>query len=341
MIRPLDAWVLARLLAGETVNGELETVSDAFRPIAYHLVALSLVDRGPAWDAFQAGRNDREAITIAVANSDPLGPAPEANADPDGDGEGDARAEGWEPNYLGTLPPAEPFPLDVLPETARKLAKVAAKSIACPADYPAVTILGAASGIIGRSASLRIKSGYFASALLWVALVGGPSSGVKAAYSKHRREEVQPVPAELVETLRAWLDGKGREEPVFGNLTKHTNLLIQPDLEVAGIPYVDGNGLFAEFHAIRHSYVTALAICDAPVKIVQSLARHSTPSLTLAVYSHVGLNDQPRAMCALPSLPGPGKGSDRRESEPIRDDFAHHLPTGGGGTGRLLADSLI
>ena len=58
----------------------------------------------------------------------------------------------------------------------------------------------------------------------------------------------------------------------------------------------------ADFHALRHSFITALAMSKAPVKVIQSLARHSTPTLTLGVYAHVGLFDQ---TAALDALPGP------------------------------------
>ena len=67
------------------------------------------------------------------------------------------------------------------PIPARDLAEAAAESIGCPVDFPAVAILAAASGIIGRSASLLIKPGYFESASLYVALVGSPSSGKSPA----------------------------------------------------------------------------------------------------------------------------------------------------------------
>ena len=93
----------------------------------------------------------------------------------------DEAADEWGPIRIGSLPPAEPFPLDVLPAPARRLAEAAAESIACPVDYPAVAILAAASGIIGRSASLLVKPGYFASASLYAALVGSPSSGKSPA----------------------------------------------------------------------------------------------------------------------------------------------------------------
>src|SRR5947209_5804458 len=73
--------------------------------------------------------------------------------------------------------PGRTVPLDVLPGPARDLAEAAARSIGCPVDFPAVATLAAASGTIGRSASLLVKPGYFASASLYVALVGSPSSG--------------------------------------------------------------------------------------------------------------------------------------------------------------------
>ncbi len=168
-----DAWVLARLLSDQPVNGELPAMSEALRPIAERLAATALNVRQGVWDGFLAGQPDANAIIEALSNvrPDQAAPAP-----------GDAVADdGWGPIRLGNLPPAEPFPLDVLPLSARYLAVAAAESIACPVDFPAVAILAAASGIIGQSASLLIKPGYFASASLYVALVGSPSSGKSPA----------------------------------------------------------------------------------------------------------------------------------------------------------------
>ena len=129
-----------------------------------------------------------------------------------------------------------------------------------------------------------------------------PTVNVAAGYSKRGRDDVQPIRRDLAEALRPWLSSKAPGRPAFGNLSRHTNLLIQADLERAGIEYCDASGRFADFHALRHSYITALAMSRAPVKVIQSLARHSTPSLTLGTYSHVGLYDQ---TAALEALPGP------------------------------------
>jgi hypothetical protein len=51
------------------------------------------------------------------------------------------------------------------------------------------------------------------------------------------------------------------------------------------------------------SYITSLAMSTAPVKVVQSLARHSTP--TLGLYAHVHLFDQTSALDALPGQARP------------------------------------
>ncbi len=128
-----------------------------------------------------------------------------------------------------------------------------------------------------------------------------PTITVKAAYSKRRRDDVQPIQPELADALRPWLAARAPGKPLFGKLTKHTANLLKHDLEAAGIPYETASGT-ADFYCLRHSYVTALAMSNAPVKVVQSLARHSTPSLTFGIYAHVGLHDQAPALDALPDL---------------------------------------
>jgi len=132
-----------------------------------------------------------------------------------------------------------------------------------------------------------------------------PTVTVAAAYSKRRRDDVQPIRPDLAEALRPWLASKPDGRPVFGDLTKHTNLIIQADLEAAGIPYRDASNRVADFHSLRHAFISALAMSQAPVKVTQTLARHSTPTLTLGVYAHVGLYDQTAALEALPDQTGP------------------------------------
>jgi hypothetical protein len=76
MILPYDSWVLTRLLCGQALNGELAAVSSPLRPLADHLVALPLGERLAPWEGYLFGRPDRDEVIKALANVDPLGPAP-------------------------------------------------------------------------------------------------------------------------------------------------------------------------------------------------------------------------------------------------------------------------
>jgi integrase len=55
-------------------------------------------------------------------------------------------------------------------------------------------------------------------------------------------------------------------------------------------------------HALGHTFVTMLAKSNLPVKVVQTLARHSDPKMTLNVYSHLTVHDTATALDALPDL---------------------------------------
>ena len=46
-----------------------------------------------------------------------------------------------------------------------------------------------------------------------------------------------------------------------------------------------------DFHAVRVAYITNLVTSGASVKTCQTLARHSTPSLTIGVYAKASLHD--------------------------------------------------
>ncbi|GAC1474989.1 MAG: hypothetical protein NVSMB9_26480 [Isosphaeraceae bacterium] len=203
-----DAWTVAVLLAGADVNGELAAVSEKFLPLAELLAARPPGDRLAAFEDFLSNQPDRDAIVRSVADCDPTGPPPEV------DPAGGAEMEEWGPIRLGTLPPAEPFPLDVLPEAARQLARAAAESISCPVDFPAVALLAAASGLIGRSVVLKVKLGYIVAGSLYAALVGSPSSGKSPAL----RAALDPVwsiartkHAEWRTAMDAWEDAEPGE----------------------------------------------------------------------------------------------------------------------------------
>lgn len=161
------SWILRRLLTGYSLSGEVTLVSDSFKAIASHLANQSPDDRNRDWEAYLCGQVDRDQIVLSLADADPLGPEPE----------GDNLDDGWPPLRLGGLPPVDPFPIDVLPEVAASLVKEGASAIGCPPDFLGVPILAVVGGTIGRSVSLMLKDGYFASSTIFAACVGPPSDG--------------------------------------------------------------------------------------------------------------------------------------------------------------------
>jgi len=160
-----------------------------------------------------------------------------------------------------------------------------------------------------------------------------PTVTVKAGYSKHRREDMQPIRRDLADLLGPWLKGKERGKPVF-RIPLKTAKMMRADLEAGRdawleespskkvrkerentsfLKYRDAAGRVADFHALRHTYISRLVRSGANVKVVQELARHSTPTLTLGRYSHVQLMDQKQALDALPAI-----GFVKKQRQPVR-----------------------
>ena len=128
-----------------------------------------------------------------------------------------------------------------------------------------------------------------------------PAVTVTAAYSKRRRDDVQPIRLDLAELLRPWLADKRRRKPVLP-LPDKTAKMIRTDLNAAGISCRDEMGRVLDFHSLRHSYITNVVNSGASVKVAQELARHSTPTLTIGRYAHARLHDLSAALDRMPDI---------------------------------------
>ncbi|AMV38782.1 DUF3987 domain-containing protein [Planctomyces sp. SH-PL62] len=166
------AWLLRRLLSDQPINGELAALAEPWKTIGEHLAELPIDGRGAAWELLSAALPGREAVVAALMNVDPMGDQPPPEP---------AAADSWGPLRIGETPAVEDFPLDMLPPPARHLAEEASRSIGCPVDFAAGATLAVAAGAIGRSVSLLLKPGYFASSSLFVAVIGKASSGKSPA----------------------------------------------------------------------------------------------------------------------------------------------------------------
>jgi integrase len=126
-----------------------------------------------------------------------------------------------------------------------------------------------------------------------------------ARLAKNKKAKVQPLAADVAATLRAYLDGRPQNAPIWpGTWNEDAAEMLRADLEDAGIPYaVEGpdGPLFADFHALRHTYLTLGGRAGIDLRTLQELAGHSSPTLT-ARYSHRWLHDLAGAVERLPSI---------------------------------------
>jgi integrase len=133
-----------------------------------------------------------------------------------------------------------------------------------------------------------------------------PTATLPFAATKNRKGATQPLPPSVTAALRGYLAGKPAGGPVWpGRWHKNAADMLRIDLEAAGVPYsVEGpdGPLYADFHALRHSYISHLSRAGVSPKEAQALARHGDIRLTLQRYTHVGLADLAAAVGKVPML---------------------------------------
>ena len=78
--------------------------------------------------------------------------------------------------------------------------------------------------------------------------------------------------------------------------------IVRHDLELAGIPYRDKEGLVFDFHAIRGQLATDMARAGIPPQQTQKAMRHSDINLTMRYYTHLTTEDQRIALDRLPPM---------------------------------------
>ena len=199
-----------------------------------------------------------------------------------------------------------------------------------------------------------------------------PTITISAAYSKHRRCDEQQIRPDLADQLRSWLTSRPAGARVFTMPDKPAKMM-RADMRTARqnwlneaqtaqdrktregssfCAYRDSADLVADFHSLRHTYVSRLVQSGASIKVVQELARHSTPMLTLGRYAHIGIVDRVKALDALPTIESAGQITAESAkatgtyavgpASPIAPGVARraHLPLTGANTGEDSQVSL-
>jgi site-specific recombinase XerC len=115
-----------------------------------------------------------------------------------------------------------------------------------------------------------------------------PAVTVESKWTKNRRIAVLPLRSDVADRMRPVLANLKPSECLFDVQGKRTADLLTRDLVAAGIEPKVGDSV-CDFHSLRVTFVTSLALAGVSLALAQKLARHSTPALTSSVYTRLGL----------------------------------------------------
>jgi integrase len=148
-----------------------------------------------------------------------------------------------------------------------------------------------------------------------------PCVTVPARLSKNRKTHTVPLRPDVAAMLREYLASKSSDSPVWPGSwasARRGAAMLRADLRDAGVPYiVDGpdGPAYADFHSLRHTFLTSLGKAGVELRVAQLIAGHSSPTIT-ARYSHRSLADLADAVKKLPSLTGDTASVIRTNSVP-------------------------
>ena len=95
----------------------------------------------------------------------------------------------------------------------------------------------------------------------------------------------------------------------------------------AGIEFIDAKGRRADFHSLRHTLGTNLALAGTAPRVAMEAMRHSDIRLTTKTYTDTGLLPVSDAVAKLPSFLGsPEKDSQIDSQTLFRDGQALSIP---------------
>lgn len=124
-----------------------------------------------------------------------------------------------------------------------------------------------------------------------------PFLRVRASTTKNHKGAILYLHGDLVTMLQGIQKQSG---PVLERCPSIEEL--KADLTAARIPYTDGEGRVADFHALRHTLGTNLANAGVPRRVAMDIMRHSDSRMTDGRYAHVNQLYTAAAVEALPSF---------------------------------------
>lgn len=111
-----------------------------------------------------------------------------------------------------------------------------------------------------------------------------------AKRNKNRKVHTVDLPPHIGKELAAWLKGKEPGKPVFAGKKdwhRHAAAMLRRDLERAGIDYRDAAGHVLDFHALRATYCTFLALAGVGELAAMEMMGVSDSKLVSQVYAKI------------------------------------------------------
>lgn len=127
-----------------------------------------------------------------------------------------------------------------------------------------------------------------------------PSVVVQAGYSKRRRRDEIGLSRETAAGLRQFFAGRHPDVAAFTlPSAPHVVRVFRADLLAAGIAYKTADGV-ADFHALRHRFLTVVMGLTGNLATIQRIGRLSRPDL-VARYGHSRDDDVRRVIDQMPT----------------------------------------
>jgi len=176
-----------------------------------------------------------------------------------------------------------------------------------------------------------------------------PTVTVAPNNEKARRGATLPLPAHIVEFLKGWFKELGETGTLWPGKWaqyKQAGRFLQKDLAAAREAWIqkaecsedrserersqfllyETQEGFADFHALRHTFLSQLSRAGASAKVMQMMARHSTIAMTLERYTHANQSDLYAAVQKLPGISG--SVVQKKPSSRQQDAASGHLVAG-------------
>jgi integrase len=127
---------------------------------------------------------------------------------------------------------------------------------------------------------------------------------VEASNTKNRKKATLPLHPALVEKLTTFFATLKHDELFPGRWNEHRRAgkFFQRDLKRTEIANVDALGRRVDFHSLRYTFITSLALAGVHPAKAQRLARHSDINLTMGVYTSLNVDDLRDAVASIPLI---------------------------------------